>query len=126
MPDGPIESTCELSLHAACYALTVRVVTLGSTLLSLNTVSNAAVPSPLAKETFMIPGANDPRWRALLTGNADFKFKSPTVGMAIARMRRSVIADSSPTNLYANIQQARELLTRFEGAMREDLARLFP
>jgi hypothetical protein len=74
----------------------------------------------------MIPGPNDPRWRALLMGDTNFKFTSPTVGMAIARMRRSVLADSSSINLYANIQQAREFFGKFEKLMASDLAQLFP
>ncbi len=73
----------------------------------------------------MIPGPLDPRWRSLLMGELNFKFKSPTAGMAIGRMRRSVLANPTPENLQANIQEAREFFLKYEGVMRDELAQLF-
>jgi hypothetical protein len=74
----------------------------------------------------MIPISSDPRWRTLLLGESTHQFKTATPGMLVGRLRRSLMADPSPSNYVACVEQARTFLIKYENAMRDEIAVMFP
>jgi hypothetical protein len=73
----------------------------------------------------MVPDPSDPRWRVVLLGKSSVQFASTTASMMFARLRRSIAVDSSPANLQSSIVQAHAFFSKYETAMKDDIARLF-
>lgn len=73
----------------------------------------------------MIPTADDPKWRKILTSVDSYQFKSATAGMMFARLRRSVAADPSHRNLTKCIEEARIFLTKYQIVMQDEIESLF-
>ena len=58
----------------------------------------------------MIPDANDPRWKRVLTSDSDLSATSLATRIMIARLRREVAA--APGALAAKIGELRDFVTK--------------
>ncbi|OOY33019.1 hypothetical protein [Thioclava sp. F36-6] len=58
----------------------------------------------------MVPGADDPRWKRVLTSQSDLSAASLATKILIARLRREVAA--SPASLGDKIAELREFVAK--------------
>ncbi|WP_274963072.1 hypothetical protein [Thioclava electrotropha] len=58
----------------------------------------------------MVPGADDPRWKRVLTSQSDLSAASLATKILIARLRREVAA--RPASLGEKIAELREFVTK--------------
>lgn len=73
----------------------------------------------------MLPGKIDPRWRRIVTGEVNYKFKSVPAAMCAFRLTSAVRRNGSPKVIEASIDELHTFFTKYESVLKDDIAGLF-
>ncbi len=73
----------------------------------------------------MIPDANDPHWRDVVTGSRPFEPEMLALQILITRLRMSTRRDASATNVAQAIGELRAFFQKYEAIAADDLEQIF-
>lgn len=73
----------------------------------------------------MIPSKVDPRWKDLLTGKIDHKFKFAAAAMCVSRNQRAVKNNTDVMKLKNAVDEVFAFFQQYEQFCQEDLKAIF-
>jgi hypothetical protein len=76
-------------------------------------------------EAVMLPSKVDPRWKDLLTGKTNHKFKWAAAGMCVFIQQQAVKSNTDVAQLKNAIEQVFAFFQQYEQFCREDLKAIF-
>ena len=73
----------------------------------------------------MLPSKNDPKWKALVTGEIKVTFNAISGNMILSRLSKDIKHNSSKENIEKSIEEAYNFFKKFELIFAKELEAIF-
>ena len=73
----------------------------------------------------MLPAKTSYKWKELIQGNIDYKFKSVPAGLIISRVSRSLKNDNSDENINKCLDEVYNFFYKYQRIFQDDITAIF-